>query len=359
MAISQQLGQLRAADVEAALQLLADGHETRFGESIKYDVLWHERRFAPKAVAGLALELMTGEVFGPGDFTGGVESACFNALQRLGYMIVLKSPDGVTAETAPLTLTRSQTPLSTAGEGITTRDGSVIAVQVQFEAHDGTPPAYKDQHLANGDILLIGRGQPEHGDQKETHGNRILVEAIERNSDDAFPVYEKIGGNRYHYLGDFIGSTFTYEELDPQQPGYKVFRFILTPVSAADLDSLTEAGDTDVNEFAGDASPSVPPERRQVVQAIIARNRKLVGKAKKDADYRCQRCDNESGWLTSEGKPYVEVHHIIPLGENGFDDLRNMIVLCVNCHKMLHHASNRHMLSADLREQRGLAQPSG
>jgi hypothetical protein len=35
-------------------------------------------------------------------------------------------------------------------------------------------------------------------------------------------------------------------------------------------------------------------------------------------------------------------------------DLRNMIVLCVNCHKMLHYAANKVALAADLCQQRGL-----
>ena len=41
-------------------------------------------------VAGLALEVMTGRVFGPESFKGGEESACFRALRRCDFTIVPK-----------------------------------------------------------------------------------------------------------------------------------------------------------------------------------------------------------------------------------------------------------------------------
>ena len=38
------------------------------------------------------------------------------------------------------------------------------------------------------------------------------------------------------------------------------------------------------------------------------------------------------------GVPYCETHHLIPLGLDGFDEARNLIVLCADCHRYLHYA---------------------
>lgn len=36
------------------------------------------------------------------------------------------------------------------------------------------------------------------------------------------------------------------------------------------------------------------------------------------------------------GKPYLEAHHIVPLAEDGPDELSNMVALCPNCHRKMH-----------------------
>ncbi|HDY7447493.1 TPA: HNH endonuclease [Vibrio vulnificus] len=38
----------------------------------------------------------------------------------------------------------------------------------------------------------------------------------------------------------------------------------------------------------------------------------------------------------SNGEPYLEVHHIIPLSQGGLDSLENVISLCPNCHRKIH-----------------------
>ena len=42
-----------------------------------------------------------------------------------------------------------------------------------------------------------------------------------------------------------------------------------------------------------------------------------------------------------DGAPYLEVHHIIPLGENGDDILVNAAALCPHCHRELHFGRDR------------------
>ena len=51
----------------------------------------------------------------------------------------------------------------------------------------------------------------------------------------------------------------------------------------------------------------------------------------------CERCNKPSPFIrASNGTPYLEVHHIQPLSENGDDTIDNAIALCPNCHRQFH-----------------------
>ena len=36
------------------------------------------------------------------------------------------------------------------------------------------------------------------------------------------------------------------------------------------------------------------------------------------------------------GTPYLEVHHRVPLAENGEDTVKNAVAICPNCHRKAH-----------------------
>lgn len=93
------LGQLEREHVLAAIRAIDLGQPTSFSESIKFDLVYLGRRYPPKRVAGMALQLMTGQPFGPYAFKGGAESASFRALRRCGFTIVEKP---TTSEPRPL-----------------------------------------------------------------------------------------------------------------------------------------------------------------------------------------------------------------------------------------------------------------
>lgn len=51
---------------------------------------------------------------------------------------------------------------------------------------------------------------------------------------------------------------------------------------------------------------------------------------------------------TSEGRPYLEVHHINWLRNGGLDSLENVVALCPRCHRALHSAAERQVLNAEM-----------
>lgn len=61
-----------------------------FSESRLYDVVFEGRCYPPKAIIGIAVLSITGVMFKPENFNGGLNSKCFRLLTAQGFEIVLK-----------------------------------------------------------------------------------------------------------------------------------------------------------------------------------------------------------------------------------------------------------------------------
>jgi hypothetical protein len=79
------------------------------------------------------------------------------------------------------------------------------------------------------------------------------------------------------------------------------------------------------------------PERQTVTTSIFKRNPDVVAEILCRAMGICEDCKNKAPFnKKSDGEPYLEVHHIIPLSEGGDDTVENAIALCPNCHRQRH-----------------------
>lgn len=90
---------LTADHVRKALADLDAGAEHPFGPPTKYELIHNGRRYAPKAVIGLACRHLLGEVLPPERFSGGEAPGQANyVLRRLGFTVVRKGDDAVTSD---------------------------------------------------------------------------------------------------------------------------------------------------------------------------------------------------------------------------------------------------------------------
>jgi len=77
---------------------------------------------------------------------------------------------------------------------------------------------------------------------------------------------------------------------------------------------------------------------------VYKRNRLLAIERMKASDYTCDVNMHHELFISRfTGKPYLEAHHLIPLGTNelfdkSLDTLDNIFCLCPNCHRAIHHA---------------------
>lgn len=79
-------------------------------------------------------------------------------------------------------------------------------------------------------------------------------------------------------------------------------------------------------------------EKREYMVETYARNTGWKKLAKQTfGEYcMCENCANT--FIKADGKPYIEVHHIVPLHKGGEDGIWNLSVLCAHHHRMAHFA---------------------
>ncbi|EGR2355526.1 HNH endonuclease [Vibrio alginolyticus] len=78
--------------------------------------------------------------------------------------------------------------------------------------------------------------------------------------------------------------------------------------------------------------------KSKVVETIVySRSPEVVAETLERANGVCEKCGEDAPFnRKSDGSPYLEVHHIIPLSQSGLDLLSNTIALCPNCHRQAH-----------------------
>jgi 5-methylcytosine-specific restriction endonuclease McrA len=79
------------------------------------------------------------------------------------------------------------------------------------------------------------------------------------------------------------------------------------------------------------------PERVIIKSYEYIRNPLVIIEALERANGKCEKCHKNAPFLRNkDNTPYLEVHHKIPLSQNGEDTLTNVLALCPNCHREEH-----------------------
>lgn len=83
------------------------------------------------------------------------------------------------------------------------------------------------------------------------------------------------------------------------------------------------------------------PEKREYLIETYARDRGWKSLAKRAFGEYCMYSECGNTFIKNDGRPYIEVHHIVPLHKNGEDGIWNLSVLCAHHHRMAHFAREK------------------
>jgi len=84
-------------------------------------------------------------------------------------------------------------------------------------------------------------------------------------------------------------------------------------------------------------------QRSQAIRAYVM----------KRASGACEGCEKEAPFVTSQGRPYLEAHHVSRVSDGGPDHPRWVIALCPNCHRRVHHGQNGEEYNARMTKSLG------
>lgn len=105
------------------------------------------------------------------------------------------------------------------------------------------------------------------------------------------------------------------------------------------------------NANAGNEPP--PAGQKQVSQVMgtatrYVRDPEVIAWVLQQAAGLCECCGLPAPFKGSDGQPFLEVHHVRPLGERGPDTTDNAVACCPNCHRQMHYDPDRDRLRDDL-----------
>ncbi|WP_409416313.1 HNH endonuclease [Flavobacterium sp. PS2] len=69
------------------------------------------------------------------------------------------------------------------------------------------------------------------------------------------------------------------------------------------------------------------------------------------ADGICEKCDNNAPFKNQLGIPFLEVHHIFSLSDDGPDHPINVAAICPNCHREAHFGVTKTKIKNDLSQR--------
>jgi 5-methylcytosine-specific restriction protein A len=79
------------------------------------------------------------------------------------------------------------------------------------------------------------------------------------------------------------------------------------------------------------------PKRSLVAVVQYQRNPDVVAQRLSIAGGSCEACGEPAPFIRkTDGTPFLEVHHVIPLSDEGEDTIENTLALCPNCHRKAH-----------------------
>jgi len=141
-----------------------------------------------------------------------------------------------------------------------------------------------------------------------------------------------------------VGLDFTSDHQGHEDAGHTP---VWTEAPTADPEALAASVQALRRKLKSSPAPKAPPAGspggRQIVGQTVryVRDPNVIVWVHEGANGHCEVCEQPAPFAREDGSPYLEVHHMRPLGEGGPDTVDNAVAACPNCHRRLHHGEDR------------------
>jgi 5-methylcytosine-specific restriction enzyme A len=141
----------------------------------------------------------------------------------------------------------------------------------------------------------------------------------------------------------------------------KVFSRVLDPIewSIAELNKdkkrfRLERGSRRYADQYSITSEETHAEKQTRTSDVFVRNPRVREAALNRAAGNCEYC-GVCGFETSQGRIYLETHHVIPLSEGGIDSIENVVGICAGHHREAHFGKTAGKIRKALLEKQSVA----
>lgn len=230
--------------------------------------------------------------------------------------------------------------------GIITPSRFALVIAITGDA--GLGHGCHDRPRADGVFEYFGEGQV--GPMELIRGNRAIA-AHAADGKDLLLFKKEPGGLRFE--GSYVCEGFHFETApDTKGNDRSAIVFELRPLDAIieDLDAVPPVVGVDLDELRNRAlaAANFEPGKKNTIGSVFERSRAVRDYVRARAKGHCEGCGKSAPFVTEQGVPFLEVHHILRLTDGGPDDPRFAIALCPNCHREAHFGRARERYAAHL-----------
>lgn len=112
------------------------------------------------------------------------------------------------------------------------------------------------------------------------------------------------------------------------------------PVAAFEIQVKEELGRKTLQKPSGNKVPAT----MQSAITQFKRDPSVKAWVLKEAAGICECCKKDAPFLGADGAPFLEVHHVRKLADQGSDTVTNAVALCPNCHRELHYGQQAQVI---------------
>ena len=174
-----------------------------------------------------------------------------------------------------------------------------------------------------------------------TRGNRAIRDHVADGRQ--LLLFEALGKWLVRFIGEFVCTRYDLGA-GPDRDGisWRTIRFHLAPTEGREVHDAVIQETTDdlakLRERAIKASKPAPMANWREARTILrARSQVVKAYVLKRAAGVCELTGAPAPFLTKDGQPYLEVHHIRRLSDGGLDHPVNCAAISPTAHRELHH----------------------
>ena len=215
-------------------------------------------------------------------------------------------------------------------------------VVLLFHTEEPTQQFYRDAFDEDGVYWYSGEGTS--GDMSWTPANRAIRDHAELGLDLLFFERAQRKDGLWRFVQMF--QYFAHKKENRRDKAGKdrtAIIFGLLPVTGTDFASVSGQS-ADLEGLRQATRASTNPDAvgvRTAIANVYIRSEAVRFYALSRASGRCEACGSDAPFVGVSGAPFLEVHSIDRLADNGPDRIDRVAALCPNCHRRCHYAADR------------------